>query len=120
MAAPYLNDLRDLLDRLPGKPGETLECRHFFSGAAAYAAGRIFMSLSPVGLALKLPAQRCAALIDEGAKPLQYFPAAPVKKDYVILPEMLATDLGILGQLVSEAIAFSRRGVEKGASHDRQ
>ena len=60
--------LRALLDRLPRPPiaGVELACKHFFSGAAAYANGRIFMSLTPVGLALKLPEETRAALIDRG------------------------------------------------------
>jgi len=65
-----------------------LECKHFFSGAAIYANGRICMSLTTVGFALKLPEESRNALMKErGAKPLRYFPKAPVKKDYVILPK---------------------------------
>ena len=32
----------------------TIDCKRLFSGAAAYANGRIFISLTPVGLAVKL------------------------------------------------------------------
>ena len=48
--------LQTLPDRLGSRPGltVTIECKHFFSGAAAYADGRIFMTPTTVGLALKL------------------------------------------------------------------
>ncbi len=58
MAEPYLTDLQELADqwfRADAAVG-VLECRHFFSGAAAYRDGAIVASLTPVGLAFKVPA----------------------------------------------------------------
>ncbi len=57
MAQPYLDELsQKLREWNPSRPrGVELECKHFFSGAALYANGEIAASLSPAGLALKLP-----------------------------------------------------------------
>ena len=67
--------------------GVTVEIKHFFGGAAAYANHRICISLTAAGLAMKLPDDGRARLMAEGAKPLRYFPKAPIKKQYVILPD---------------------------------
>ncbi len=93
----------------PGpQPRATIECKHFFGGAAAYADGRIFMTLTTVGLALKLPEASRLTLLDAGAMPLQYFPNAPIKKDYVVLPDDLANDANALAPWIAESVAFSR------------
>ncbi len=88
MGAEYQEKLKSLLQpvarALPPEVG--LEIKPFFGGAAAYANGRICISLTPVGLAMKLPAHERSQLMDEGAKPLRYFPNAPVKKQYVLVP----------------------------------
>ena len=91
MAEPYLPDLHALLgpvsDALPADIDLVL--KHFFGGAAAYAEGRICITLTPVGLALKLPEDARAELMAQGGTALRYFPKAPVKKDYVVLPAAL-------------------------------
>jgi TfoX/Sxy family transcriptional regulator of competence genes len=94
MVESHLQELRSLLERAAPNldPGTAIECRHLFSGAAAYAGGRIFMSLTPTGLALKLPAEARQQLMEAGARSLRYFPKGPIKKEYVILPEKLARD----------------------------
>ncbi|MHA1523389.1 MAG: TfoX/Sxy family protein [Alphaproteobacteria bacterium] len=106
MAQPFLDDLRALIGGLEGL-GE-IACKHFFSGAAAYVSGQIFMSLSPVGLALKLPQDQCQALLDRGATPLRYFPKSPIKRGYVVLPAPMVADLPSLKHLVTQAIACAR------------
>jgi TfoX/Sxy family transcriptional regulator of competence genes len=110
MAEPWLQELRSLLERTSPSldHGVTLECKHFFSGAAAYAGGRIFMSLTPAGLALKLPAEARQQLIEAGAKPLRYFPKGPIKKEYVVLPEKLARDDNALAPWIEESIRYTR------------
>ncbi len=112
MAEPYLQDLRDLLDRLAPIAGVThdVTCRHFFAGAAAYAEGRIFMTLTPIGLAVKLPPARCEELLAAGGKPLRYFPGAPVKKAYVLLPDEAAIDDEALARLIAESVTFCLSG----------
>ena len=72
--------------------GVTVEIKHFFSGAAAYANQRICITLTSVGLAMKLPDDGRARLMAEGAKPLRYFPKAPIKKQYAVLPDTVAED----------------------------
>ena len=108
MAEPYLGDLSALAARLA--PGEAIACKHFFSGAAAYADGRIFMSWTPAGLALKLPEARRAALLEQGGRPLRYFPKAPVKRGYVLLPARLLSDEAALAGLISESLHHVRSG----------
>ncbi len=83
--------------------------KHFFSGAAAYADGHIFMTLTAVGLALKLPQADRNALFDQGAKALRYFPKSPVKTDYVVLPTRLIDDDAVLTHWISRSIEFVRK-----------
>lgn len=73
MAQPYLSQLQELLAEV--NLGDTeLVCKHFFSGAAAYANGKIVASLSPKGLAFKLSECRCDNVLSAGiAIPLQSF-----------------------------------------------
>jgi TfoX/Sxy family transcriptional regulator of competence genes len=91
MAAPYLDDLRALLgpvtDALPS--AVEVAFKHFFGGAALYVDGRICIILTPVGLALKLPEDARAELMARGGTPLRYFPKAPVKKHYAVVPAAL-------------------------------
>ncbi len=110
MAEPYLTRLQSLIARLDmraGSPNE-ISCKHFFAGAAAYVGGRIFMTLTPVGLALKLSDQDRAALFQLGATPLRYFPKAPVKKDYALLPSSLMDDEDTLNNWIARSLAFAR------------
>ena len=90
MAEPYLTDLKALADQwvIADERVGVLECRHFFSGAAAYRDGAIVASLTPVGLAFKVPAQVHDELLrQELAVPLRYFPTGPIKRDYVLFPK---------------------------------
>lgn len=107
MAEKQLQALRLIMRRLEPEQG-VVECKHFFSGAAAYTGGRIFASLTPVGFALKLSESSRAALAKRGAKPLRYFAKAPIKKDYVVLPKALADDDEALARWIDESIRFAR------------
>ena len=111
MAEPYLKDLKSIVQAADVSRGGAVEilCKHFFSGAAAYVDGRIFMTLTPVGLALKLPENDRNSLFDQGAKRLKYFPNAPEKKDYVLLPSHSIGDDGVLNRLISCSIEFVRK-----------
>ena len=57
MATKYLNQLVELTSSLFPKKltGIKIETKHFFSGTSLYANGKIFMTLTPKGLAMKLP-----------------------------------------------------------------
>jgi hypothetical protein len=87
IAEPYLTQLlhlADLWNRADDRVG-VIECRHFFSGAAAYRKGSIVASLTPVGLAFKVPDEVREALMQRGrATQLRYFPKAPIKREYVL------------------------------------
>jgi len=85
-----------------------LECKHFFSGAAVYADGRICISLTPVGFAIKLPKESQDILMNEkGAKHLRYFPEGPVKKEYVVLPNAMLRDKKTLRRWVKVSIEYA-------------
>jgi TfoX/Sxy family transcriptional regulator of competence genes len=111
MAEPYLRELKAIVERAsaPREEAVDVSCKHFFSGAAAYADGHIFMTLTAVGLALKLPEDDRNTLFGRGAKALRYFPRAPVKKDYVLLSIHLVDDDGALNGWISRSIEFVRR-----------
>jgi TfoX/Sxy family transcriptional regulator of competence genes len=64
-------------------PDLELSFRPMFGGIMGYASGKVFASLSDVGLALKLTgADREALLAIPGSKPLQYEPDQPPSKSY--------------------------------------
>ncbi len=87
MSKEYIERLTLLIRELKLKDelSYTIEVKHFFGGAAFYFNGIICASLSPVGLAFKLPASEVEKLISSGkAKPLIYFPQGNVKKGYVL------------------------------------
>ena len=109
MAEPYLTDLKVIIERLNAlHPGVGIVSgKHFFSGAAAYVNDQIFMSISPVGLALKLPDDDCTLLFTQGATPLKYFPKAPVKKGYAVLPSQLVENETVLMRWVVRSMEFA-------------
>lgn len=117
MVEVHIHSLRSIVERaVPNQePGTDIECRHFFSGAAAYAGGRIFMSLTTVGLALKLPEEARTQLLEAGAEPLRYFAKGPIKKEYVVLPENLARDADALAPWIEASIRYVRAAADKGA-----
>ena len=110
MAQEYLEQLSTLIGRLTSGSlkGVKLECKHFFSGAAVYANGRICMSWTPVGFAVKLPETSRSALINQhGARHLRYFPKGPIKKDYVVLPKSMLKDMKTLRRWVKVSIEYA-------------
>lgn len=117
MAKPYLDDLTKLLARVVPRfaADDGVECRHFFSGAAAYVNACMFMSLTPAGLALKLPEIRRTELMAAGGEALQYFPKAPIKKEYVVLPGDIREQPAVLAALIIESAEYAQpvRSAEK-------
>ena len=111
MAKAQLEALQALTDRILADQCAVgaIECKHFFSGAAAYIDDQIFMTLTPIGLALKLPERDRAQLTALGAAPLRYFPNAPIKKNYVILPDSVASDDAALARWARASISFSTK-----------
>lgn len=87
MAQEYFKKLLSLIERLniEKDAGQTVEVKHFFSGAALYVNNTLCASWSPVGLAFKLPEKEVSHLINSGeARPLKYFPKGHVKKAYAL------------------------------------
>ena len=110
MAKEYLEKLSAFIERATAGRNKrvNLECRHFFSGAALYVSERICISLSPVGLALKLPKEIKDSLFkNKKVVPLRYFPKGPIKKDYVLFPNGIERDGKALHQYVKASIAYA-------------
>ncbi len=110
MAEPYLSNLTTLLEEV-APAGVASMARHFFSGAAAYTAednarGKIFMTLTPAGLALKLPPDDREMLMSNGGRELRYFPDGPIKRDYVLMSRAVAENPEDLRTWVAHSIAF--------------
>lgn len=108
MTTAYLQELTALLKATTSDQTHAkLECKHFFSGAAVYANGKICLSLTPVGLAIKLPKELRTMLVEEhGAQPLRYFPKGPIKKEYVVLPKATLKDAKALRRWINASIAY--------------
>ena len=109
MAKVYLEKLRFLMAELAPYMSTTasLEIKHFFSGAAVYADEHICITFTPAGFAMKLPEGSRNKLVKEkGAKSLQYFPGAPTKKEYVILPPSVVDDREMLSFWVGKSIEY--------------
>jgi TfoX/Sxy family transcriptional regulator of competence genes len=107
MASEYLEQLTALIKQATSGrfKNVALECKHFFSGAALYANGKICVSLTPVGFAIKLPEEsRTSLLKQRGTKPLRYFPKGPIKKDYVVLTREMLSDIKTLRRWVKISI----------------
>ena len=110
MAEPYLERLSQIVAHLGpfSAEGVTLETKHFFSGAALYANGKICASLSPAGLALKLPEEARQKLIAEGkGKEFRFFAKGPIKRDYVALSESVVQDEEILRILIDVSAGYA-------------
>ncbi|MBI3596862.1 MAG: TfoX/Sxy family protein [Nitrospirae bacterium] len=110
MAKEYIDRLAALIRQATSGrfKGVKLECKHFFSGAAVYANGKICMSLTPVGFAIKLPeASRTILIKQKGTKELRYFPEGPIKKDYVVLPKTMLKDMKTLRRWVAVSIEYA-------------
>ena len=109
MAEPYLELLSQKIAslRLPTSDEVLLETKHFFSGAALYANGKICASLTPAGFGLKLPTDVRNRLIEDGkGTELRYFEKAPVKRGYVALSEPIVNDPDELRSLLELSIGY--------------
>jgi len=85
-----------------------LRFRPMFGGIGVYADGRMCMSLSNVGLALKLGESDRAALLEiKGSRPLQYEPDAPPSKSYVVVPDPMLSDRAQLGRWIARSASFA-------------
>ncbi len=113
MAEPFLAALSEKITALdlPTSNDVHLESRHFFSGAALYANGKICASLTPAGFGLKLPVAVREKLINEGdGHELRYFENAPIKKAYVALSKSVSDDPRALRSLLELSIGYVTDG----------
>lgn len=109
MARAYIEKLSSMLARagIEETANTKFEVKHFFGGAALYANGEICVTLTKVGLALKLPEETRQDLMkNEGARPLQYFPQGPIKKEYALLPGRLINNNDSLRNWLTESIKY--------------
>jgi TfoX/Sxy family transcriptional regulator of competence genes len=91
-----------------------LRFRPMFGGIGVYADGRMFLSLSDVGLALKLgEAERAMLLKIPGAKPLQYEPNSPPSKSYVVVPDRMLADRKALRDWIARSATFAKSTAAK-------
>ena len=87
-------------------PDLEVRFKPMFGGVMGYAEGKVFASLSDVGLALKLSgADREDLLAIAGSRPLQYQPDQPPSKSYVVVPEAMLSDAAALRAWMSRCVA---------------
>jgi len=110
MTEPSLDEMQDRLSQaaeVHALDGE-LTFRPMFGGVCAYVGGRVFASLSNVGLALKLPPEAQAELLTEpGAKRLQYEPDAPPSKQYIVVPPPVQADTAALAAWLARSVDYA-------------
>lgn len=108
MAEPYLEKLSQMVRGVESPiAGVTLETKHFFSGAALYASGKICASLSPAGFALKLPEDTRRRLIEAGeGAAFRFFANGPIKHEYVALSKPIIQDEEALRELLGVSIMY--------------
>ncbi len=95
------HDPRALLKKMQAAlpPNVDWRFRPMFGGIGAYADDRMCVSLSDIGLAVKLSGGERSALLElKGAKPLRYEPGAPASKTYVVVPDAMLSDRKALGR----------------------
>jgi YjbR len=90
-----------IADSLLGEPDIT-EGTGFGSNAGLRVRGKIFAMLADDGMVVKLPAERCVALVAEGhSRPFTAGKGRPMREWVVVAP-----DAGDWSALAREALAF--------------
>ena len=98
-------------------PDLELAFKPMFGGIMAYAEGKVFASLSDVGLAFKLSgADRDDLLAIAGSKPLRYEPDQPPSRSYVVVPDAMLSDAASLRTWISICVA----GLAPKSGHSRK
>ena len=102
-------------------PELELMFRPMFGGIGVYARGRMFCSLSDVGLALKLAgADRDELLKLRGAKALQYEPSMPPSKTYVVVPSTMLKDRALLRNWLARCAAAVKLAPARKSKNSRR
>lgn len=110
VAQPYFDRLSQIIGGLGPllTDGATLEIKHFFSGAALYANGKICVTLSPAGFALKLPPDKRQRLINERkGREIRFFAKGPIKREYAALSDSVVQDEEMLQELVEMCVSYA-------------
>jgi TfoX/Sxy family transcriptional regulator of competence genes len=111
MTKKHQEELRKLLRHIDPEHG--IEVKPFFGGAASYTNESIFASLTKAGFALKLALDDREKLLQvDGAKKLQYFPNAPIKKAYVVLPDSMVRDEDALQEWIGRSLKYVSGGTD--------
>jgi TfoX/Sxy family transcriptional regulator of competence genes len=77
-----------------------------FGGIGVYANDRMCVSLSDVGLAVKLGDASQAELLKlKGARRLQYEPSMPPSKTYIVVPDTMLSNPRALGRWLAISAA---------------
>ncbi len=103
MSQTTLDQLQNFLSKAAESLGidSDLTFRPMFGGITGYYQGRVFASLSNVGLGLKLPAAAQNELLQlEGAKRLQYEPDSPPSKQSIVVPNTMLDQTAELAKWV--------------------
>jgi len=103
MTQKYLDKLTEMFNHINSKTIKNYQIRHFFNGAAVYVKGKICISLSPAGFAIKLPEEVRDKL---KGKPLRYFAKGHIKKEYMVLPKRILSDKRLLTQLIKKSFEY--------------
>ena len=109
MTEPVLDTLQNQLSQAAEAHALDMELtfKPMFGGVCAYVGGRVFASLSDIGLALKLPPEAQAALLaEDGAKRLQYEPDAPPSKQYIVVPPPMRADPAALAPWLVRSVEY--------------
>ena len=109
MSEPTLDTMQDQLSQAAeahALDGD-LTFKPMFGGVCAYVGGRVFASLSDIGLALKLPpGAQAEMLAEDGAKRLQYEPDAPPSKQYIVVPPPMQVDPAVLSGWLGRSVEY--------------
>jgi len=79
------------------------------SDERAVIRGKICVSLTPAGLALKIPSDSREAMLEDGSgQPLRYFEGGRIKKEYVVLDQSLTSDINAVRKLFLASFQYVR------------
>lgn len=104
-----IEELEEILMEAVASLGELphFSTRKMFGGVGAYIDGRIFATLSNVGLGLKLPPDAQEELLRvEGARRVQYEPDSPPSRHYIAMPSSILDEPDEVRAWVQRSAAY--------------
>ncbi|OLS24279.1 MAG: hypothetical protein HeimC2_23440 [Candidatus Heimdallarchaeota archaeon LC_2] len=112
MSNIYVTKLNSLFEKLfsdnvlSRKQFNKLQIKNFFGGGAAYIQNHIFMTLTKVGLALKLSDDDLQNIMKIGGKELRYFAKVHIKKQYSIIPNNIISSSKEFSNWIRKSLNF--------------